>query len=46
VRLVGGLSQTQGRVEVTMNNITGTICDNQWDDRDAKVICRMLNYRY
>ena len=44
VRLVGGSNSTSGRVEVCANNQWGTVCDNYWDNNDAKVVCRMLNY--
>lgn len=40
-----GNRPTEGRVQITINNITGTICDDDWDDRDAAVICHMLGYR-
>ena len=45
VSLRGGRGRHEGRVEVTRNNNTGTICDRDFDDREAKVICRMLGYR-
>ena len=42
VRLVGGVNETEGRVEVCADNEWGTICDDDWGNADAQVICRQL----
>ncbi|XP_025081285.1 deleted in malignant brain tumors 1 protein-like [Pomacea canaliculata] len=44
VRLVGGSSQLEGRVEIRAFNEWGTVNRNGFDNADASVICRMLGY--
>ena len=48
VRLVGGLSSNEGRLEVYNDVVRrwGTVCSVEWDYQDAQVVCRELGFGY
>ena len=47
VRLVNAADSTdlsQGRVEILHDGLWGTVCDEDWGNVDASVVCRMFGY--
>jgi len=46
IRLVGGITQYSGNVEVFYNNHWGTICEREFTKENAQVICNQLGYNF
>ncbi|XP_062608301.1 deleted in malignant brain tumors 1 protein-like [Saccostrea cucullata] len=46
VRLSKGNSTNEGLIEVFINGKWGAVCDQVWDNDDAKVACRSLGYSW
>ncbi len=44
IRIAGGLSSHEGRVEVCLNQAWGTVCDRSWSTEDSNVVCGQLGF--
>jgi len=42
--LAGGNIANEGRVEICVNNMWGTVCDDFWGTTDATIVCQQLGY--
>ena len=45
IRLTDRTTQYEGRVEVCINGVWGTVCDNGWYTREAYAVCHQLGYQ-
>ena len=46
VRLVGGASRREGRVEVLFGDGWGGVCDDGWGQHESFVVCRQLGFDF
>lgn len=44
LRLVGGAVPNEGRVEICVNGKWGQVCDSNWTNIDASVVCQQVGY--
>ena len=44
LRLAGGETSSEGRLEICFNSVWGTVCDDFWGAPDAQVACAQLGY--
>ena len=44
LRLAAGNIVNEGRVEICINNVWGTVCDDGWSSTDAAVVCQQLGF--
>ena len=45
IRLVGGSLESEGRLEVCVNQLWGTVCSRSWDNKETRVACKQLGHQ-
>ena len=45
VRLVGGINELEGRVEICYNKVWGSVCHHSWSTYDANIVCKQLGHQ-
>uniref|UniRef100_A0A1X7U210 SRCR domain-containing protein n=1 Tax=Amphimedon queenslandica TaxID=400682 RepID=A0A1X7U210_AMPQE len=45
IRLVGGSTGNEGRLEVCINEMWGTVCSRSWGSSDTRVACKQLGHQ-
>ena len=43
---MGSARPNEGQVEIFHDGVWHAICDADWNDNDAAVVCRQLGFRY
>ena len=43
MRLIGG-DEHEGTVEICIDGVWGSVCDDYWDRDNAQVVCRQLGF--
>ena len=44
IRVVDGIIEQEGRVEVCVNQVWGSVCDDGWDKTDAHIVCQQMGH--
>ncbi|XP_030745583.1 protein bark beetle isoform X2 [Sitophilus oryzae] len=44
IRLLGGDTETEGRLQIKINNQWGTVCNYGWTVENAALVCQQLGY--
>ncbi|KAJ8986059.1 hypothetical protein NQ317_003352 [Molorchus minor] len=44
IRLLGGPSETEGRLQIKINDQWGTVCNYGWTIKNAALVCHQLGY--
>ncbi|KAJ8919535.1 hypothetical protein NQ315_002156 [Exocentrus adspersus] len=44
IRLIGGTTESEGRLQVKVNNEWGTVCNYGWTIQNAALVCQQLGY--
>ena len=46
IRLVNGTNQLEGRLEICINKVWGTVCSQGFTADDAEVVCSQFNFSF